>query len=119
LIRRNGELLKAEKTSLYGGSGNILLDHMLETDKGEFYNKGRLFSIITLPPGASIGYHVHTGEMECYHVLSGSAEYNDNNEEKTTISKGDTTVTLDGMGHSVENNTNCDGVFIALVLFTV
>ena len=31
----------------------------------------RMFSILTLIPGASIGYHVHEGETELFYFLEG------------------------------------------------
>lgn len=117
MIRRQGELKAEEKEVLQNGSGAVLFNYVLEQEKGEFFGKGRLFSVLTIKPGCSIGYHVHKGEMEVYYVLSGKAKLNDNGVE-TELRTGDTSITMDGEGHSVENDTDEDFVMLALILFT-
>ena len=115
-VRRKGELTTESKTGLRDGKGTIVIEHLMEADKGEFYGRGRLFALITVAPGNSVGYHVHEEDMECYYVLEGEGRYDDNGTE-TTIKEGDTTITLKGEGHALYNDGNKDLVVLALVLF--
>ena len=64
---------------------------------------GKFFSILTLEPGCSIGWHVHTGESETFYVIKGTAELNDNGVVRE-IKAGDCAHTASGEGHSL---TNC------------
>lgn len=117
MIKKKGEYNVTQKPNAQGGKGTVDFSYVLEEEKGELYGKGRLFAMITVKPGDSIGYHVHEGEMECYYILSGSAKYSDNGTE-LQVTAGDTTITADGEGHSIENTGDEDLVFAALILYT-
>lgn len=103
------------KENMRGGDGTVKITGLLT--KEELNEKGRLYGVIRLEPGCSIGYHVHEGESEIFHVLKGSALYNDNGTE-VTISVGDTTITKSGEGHSIKN-TSTDTVceVMALIVY--
>jgi len=101
--------------NMRGGNGSVKIENLLTPD--DLYNKGRLFARITLDPGASIGYHVHEGEMESYHIISGEAEYDDNGKETIILRAGDTAYTPNGEGHSVKSIGDVPLVFIALIVF--
>ena len=49
------------------------------------------------------------------YILSGEGEYDDNGEIRT-VKPGDVTYTSDGKGHSLENKSQNDLVFIALII---
>ncbi|MCL2427519.1 MAG: cupin domain-containing protein [Oscillospiraceae bacterium] len=100
--------------NMRGGDGSVKIENFLTKD--ELYNKGRLFAKITLEPGASIGYHVHEGEMESYYIISGTAKYDDNGKS-VMLNVGDTTLTLNGEGHSIKNVGDTTLEFIALIVF--
>ena len=68
-----------------------------------------------LPPGASGGMHVHTGETEVCYFLSGTGVVIDENGA-TPIGPGDVNIVPDGFGHSVENTGDVDLVYTALIL---
>lgn len=101
------------KNNSNGGNGSITLKYIL--DESERRDSCRLFAQVTVPPGSSIGYHQHIGESETYYIVSGSGEYNDNGEIYT-VSPGDRTFTDSGMWHGIENKSDIDLVFIALIL---
>ena len=81
----------------------------------ELKDKVGMFAEITLKPGCSLGYHVHSDNAEAYYILSGEGEYDDNGEIRT-VKPGDVTYTSDGKGHSLENKSQNDLVFIALII---
>lgn len=83
--------------------------------EAEMKNSSRLFGKVIVPPGCSLGYHMHEGEGEAYHILQGSALYNDNGTTYE-IHAGDTTFTASGSGHAIENIGDDDLIFIALIL---
>lgn len=103
------------KENMRGGDGTVKITGLLT--KEELNEKGRLYGVIRLEPGCSIGYHIHEGESEIFYVLTGSALYNDNGTE-VTVSAGDTTITKSGEGHSIKN-TSTDTVceVMALIVY--
>ena len=113
-IKRNGEYNVERRENMRGGEGAVQITSLVSND--DLCNKGRLFGKITLEPGCSIGYHIHESDCEIFHILSGSALYNDNGVE-TTVKAGDTTVTPAGSGHSIMNNTNEVCEMIALIVY--
>ena len=114
MIKRNGSYPTDNIEKMRGGDGVATIEHLLAPD--ELYGKGRLFAAITLPPGASIGSHVHDGEMEAFYVLDGTAEYGDGIETATLL-PGDTTLTLSGEGHTVRTVGDAPLKLLALILF--
>ena len=77
--------------------------------------KLRLFNILTLIPGASIGYHVHEGESEMFYFLEGNGRVQDD-DQFFDVSAGDSMATFSGHGHSVENTGNTNLVILAVIV---
>ena len=75
----------------------------------------RLFNILTLVPGASIGYHVHENEAELFYFLEGCGRVQDD-DAFYDISAGDAMLTPSGHGHSVENTGDHDLVILAAIV---
>ncbi len=96
-----------------GGEGQVMFRHLLE--KPDMHGKCNLYAEVTVYPGSSVGWHVHTGESETYYILSGTADYDDNGQ-KRRLSAGDVTHTKDGCGHSIRPAGNDALVFIAMIL---
>ena len=82
---------------------------------GDLPKNLRLFSMIRLEPGSSIGYHVHENETELFHFISGSGTVDDNGVA-ASVSAGDTMATPSGFGHSVTNDGKEDLVFLAVIV---
>lgn len=116
VIRRAVEMTREKIVSLRGGKGELEMTHILERGSDEFGGKGRMFSKLVLPPGASIGMHEHIGDAETYFVLSGEGTVDDNGV-KSFLKPGDMMVTFNGEKHCIENTGDSDLVFIALILF--
>ena len=97
----------------FGGKGKLTLDYLLDsTCCPESVN---MHAIATLEPGSVIGNHTHTGESECYYIISGKAEYNDDGYFRQ-LSAGDVTFTADGHSHSIKNIGSDNLVFVALII---
>ena len=97
----------------FGGNGSVVTTHVLDE---ELYNgQIKLYSMTTLKPGCSIGFHKHEGNTETYFILTGKGEYNDNGTI-TEVAANDTTFTADGEGHGLANIGTEDLVFMALIV---
>lgn len=116
MIRKHSQLCIQKNQNMRGGSGQIVLLHLLQHEQDELYGKGRLFSRMVLNPGCSVGFHVHENEMECYHILKGRPEYNDNGH-LVFLEEGDVTLTQSGEGHGISNPTGEPVELIALILY--
>ncbi|MFA9398671.1 MAG: cupin domain-containing protein [Clostridiaceae bacterium] len=112
MIKKKNEL-KSESKCIREGKGQAKLEHIIEGE--EFCGKGRLFAKMTIAPGNSVGYHKHVGDCEAYYILEGEGVLVENGEEKV-IKKGEVTYCKEGDSHSIENASDKDLVFIALVL---
>lgn len=115
MIKRANEHKHEVSENVFGGSGEIHFDRIIETPE-ELMGKGRVYSVCTLPTGSELGWHVHNGDCEFYHIISGSAEYSDNGRI-STLSAGDSSFTPSGEGHSIKNISPEPCVFIALIVY--
>lgn len=100
MIHYSDKMIPEQREHMRGGDGIATVTPALI--KGEYQSDLRMFSHITLPSGASIGYHVHQGEEELFYILTGTAEFNDNGTVHM-IKAGDATATCSGQGHSIRN----------------
>ena len=105
------EIEKVEHAA--GGKGYILKRKLLSAT--ELKDKVGMFAEITLKPGCSLGYHVHSDNAEAYYILSGEGEYDDNGT-KRMVKAGDKTFTPDNCGHGLKNTGTEDLVFMALII---
>ena len=113
MICRKGEHQEELRENARGGQGKVLIKHLFKEEQTK--NKTRLFSIATLDPGASLGYHIHENEMEYFYILKGSAKVDDNGTE-CMLYPGDTLFTDDGEGHYI---VACEGEpleYIAVII---
>lgn len=112
-IKENeGNVVRVEH--LKGGIGYVDMRHLMS--KEDLAGIGRLFTVMTLKPGHSVGNHLHEAEWEAYYFLSGSGLYDDNGTEFQT-SPGDFFLCKDGERHTLLNNGNVDLVFIAIIMY--
>lgn len=82
------------------GNGAIKLLRMFPEEQQPA--KCRLYTVMTIEKGCSIGWHTHDDETEIYYIMKGEAETNDNGTVRT-LKPGDLTLTGKGAGHSIEN----------------
>lgn len=114
MIRRKEEMKSYDRPEMKGGAGKAVLTDLL--DASEMMGKGRLFSIITLEPGCSIGSHMHEGEAEIFYILEGEATAHDNGAE-AILKAGDLLYTGDGDTHDVRNDGPSTMRLLALILY--
>ena len=115
MIRRQDEMIRDSKC-IRNGIGNTDMLQLLN-GPDEMYAKGRMFNVMTLAPGNSIGEHTHSGDNEIFYFLSGTGTYNDNGT-LVPIGPGDVAVCNDGELHSLVNDGSEPLVFIALILYS-
>ena len=99
-------------TNMRGGIGDVTLVHLQSGD--QLAPHCRLHAQITVPAGNSIGYHVHEGETEVFHFISGKGHVDDDHEI-VDIQSGDVVVTGPGHGHAVIADKGEDLVFDAVI----
>jgi len=114
MVRRGEEQQVTRNEQMRGGDGTVVLTRILDAD--ELYGKGRLFSVITLEPGTSIGPHTHEGEMECFYLMRGECVLDDNGTE-VVLHPGDTALTRHGERHSIANRGAETAELVALILY--
>ncbi len=116
MVRGSEEIKERRVQNAQGGDNEVIFYDWLLPDEAKGH--GRVFSKVVIPPGASIGYHEHSGEFEAYYVLSGEATVDDNGKE-VILKPGDMNLCKDGCGHSTKNNGTEDLVLMALIMNTL
>lgn len=115
MVKKASELSLTLEPNLKGGRDTVRVYNILEKD--ELCGAGRLFGISVIPPGGSIGYHMHTGDFEVYYFLEGSARVNDNGNI-CTLGPGDMMRCAEGESHGIENIGDTDLRYVAAILYT-
>ena len=87
-------------TNRFGGDGDVIINHYI--DEKLINVSIVMYAEVVLKPGCNLGYHQHSGNSETIVVLSGTAEYNDN-DKTMTLKPGDTVHCPDGEWHSIGN----------------
>lgn len=114
MMIRKDDMKVAKVDSLQGGIGSIKLTHI--TDAEGLCNKGRLFSLMELDPGCSIGSHTHKKDFEIYYILEGEGEVTDDGVVDKVF-PGDALITHEGHEHSLKNIGDSTLKFMALILY--
>lgn len=115
MVRRWDERTVTVRHRMYEGEGDVLVRAALSGPE-EMCGKGRLLSQLTVPPGSTIGYHVHQDEAETFIVLSGEGDFDDNGTV-ARLTPGDVLLTGAGEGHSVRNTGSEPLVILAIILY--
>lgn len=111
MITRNDQQKISIREYMRGGKEYVKMTAL----SNELPPNGRLFSMLRLIPGASIGYHVHENETELFYFLEGSGRVQDD-DQYFYINAGDSMATFSGHGHSVENTGDSDLVILAVII---
>ncbi|MDR3562561.1 MAG: cupin domain-containing protein [Negativicutes bacterium] len=82
----------------------------------QMHNKNRLFSRVCLKPGGINATHTHAGDFEVFYILSGRARVSDNGSMQE-LKPGDVLFTDAGESHSIENASDTDLEYIALITY--
>ena len=111
MITRSHQQAHSIREYMRGGKKHVQFTDL----SAQLPEKCRVFSILTLIPGASIGYHVHEGETELFYFLDGNGRVKDDDHEYD-VSAGDSMATFSGHGHGVENTGDTDLVLLACII---
>lgn len=101
MIKPASEMTVEVRENMRGGPGSVTIRHLFTPE--EFKASVRLCATCTIPPGAGIGRHEHTGEDEVYFVLRGSGLLDDG-VTQTRVSAGDAVLTGHGESHAIYND---------------
>ena len=115
MIRRAEECTIEYREHMRDGDGTVKLTSLIASS-AELNEKGRLFSVITLEPGCSIGYHIHDKDAELFYILKGTAEYNDNGRIET-VTAGDVTICPTGQSHGIANHSDEVVQLVAVIVY--
>ena len=111
MITRKDEQVHGVREYMRGGKKQVNMTEL----SAKLPGKMRLFSMLTLVPGASIGYHVHENETELFYFIEGYGRVRDDDREYD-VSEGDSMATFSGHGHAVENTGDVDLVILAAIV---
>ena len=114
MIKKKAQCAVEHKEHAFGAEGSIHICSLV-SGRSELNEKGRAFAHTTVDVGAGIGWHVHHGETEWFHILSGEGEFCDNGTW-LPVRAGDVTITPDGCGHALRNTGSTPLEFVALIL---
>ncbi|NLY36608.1 MAG: cupin domain-containing protein [Tissierellia bacterium] len=100
MIKRKEQMKIRIAEKVFGGEGKLQFLDLFE--KEETQGLTRIFSIVTLEEGCSIGPHTHRGEAEIYFLLEGAAQTLSDGQW-VDIKEGDGAFTPEGKEHAIRN----------------
>jgi mannose-6-phosphate isomerase-like protein (cupin superfamily) len=112
MIIAREDMKREQKEKMRDGEGIASFTHLVDCENEKNI---RMLSEISLPPGASIGYHQHNSETEYFLILSGKGTVNDNGTERP-VSAGDAIITGNGASHCIKNTGKEPLVFHAVIV---
>jgi mannose-6-phosphate isomerase-like protein (cupin superfamily) len=113
MIKRQSGIRREPMEKARGGVGVAIFDHILE--KTEMKANCRMFTKITLEPGASIGSHQHADEEDVYYIVRGLATVTDNGKT-CTMYPGEVMYTGSGESHSIANEGTEPLEFVSIIM---
>jgi quercetin dioxygenase-like cupin family protein len=113
MIIRVGEAKISEVKNPREGFGSMI--NVLYEKLSGYTGTIKMFSVIDLNKGSKVGYHLHDSDMEVYLMLDGKAVVCDNGIEDI-LNPGDLIITEKGQSHSIENRTDQNITFIAIII---
>ena len=99
MVKSETVMEREVRERMRGGTGTVEIRHVFRRDE---LGGVRLFARLRLPPGASIGHHVHDAEEEVFYILAGRGLVTEDGVA-TEVGPGDAVLTGGGGGHALEN----------------
>jgi mannose-6-phosphate isomerase-like protein (cupin superfamily) len=98
MVKPGSAMEREVRERMRGGTGSVEILHVFRQD--ELGGAARLFARLRLPPGSSIGYHVHDAEEEVFYILSGRGVVTEGGVA-ADVGPGDAVLTGGGAGHAL------------------
>lgn len=113
MVIKANQMQTEHREKMRGGEGTV---NLLGAVPPEFLpQKCRLFSVVTLDKGCSIGRHTHEGETEFFYVLQGQGVLDDNGTI-TALNQGDCSICRSGEYHGIANEKDTPLKFVAAII---
>lgn len=112
MIRAKTERVSEERHQMRGGEGTVTITHYCQAEE---MKNCRILAEMTVPPGAGVGTHEHTGETEYYLIMEGSGIVNDNGTE-SRVAAGDVVITGGGATHAIRNDGSVPLRLVAVII---
>ena len=112
MIIKAKDMEKTERVAMKGGEKSVICQEVVSP---EFLLHSRLFSVLTLVPGSSIGSHVHSKEVEYYYILEGEGIVTEKDGDKS-VKAGDVVITGWDNSHAIRNSGTKNLKFLAVIL---
>jgi len=100
MVKPGSAMEREIREHMRGGAGSVEVLHVFRA--AELGGGARLFARLRLPPGSSIGHHVHDAEEEVFYILAGRGVVTESGVA-TAVGPGDAVLTGGGAGHALEN----------------
>ena len=113
MITRLKDIQPTSTEHARGGNGTMLGYEL--ADASQLKGKAKMFKLLELEPGSSIGPHSHIDDFEIYFILDGEGVVDEGNGP-VPVSCGDTIYTADGQAHSIACAGSQTLRFIACVI---
>ena len=112
MIKRREAMEQTVRENLRGGRGALTFTHVFS---GEELDKTRMFAVVTVQPGDSIGVHPHDQEGEVYLILEGAATVTEDGVDYI-LQAGDAEYCTGGHTHGLLNHTDAPMTMLAVVI---
>lgn len=103
---------EAEKRPVIAHHGQGTIDFVRPFSATDFQSSLNFIDYVEIPPGHSIGNHLHANDEEIYFIVAGSGQMTVNSTSQL-VRAGDIIVNRVGWSHGIENNS--DGILKILV----
>lgn len=111
MIIKSKDMPVSVKEHLQGGSGSV--ECTVVVPRSSMIH-ARLFNLLRLCKGDSIGVHEHHDEVEYYYILKGEGIVSGPNGDEVA-NVGDVVITGWGASHAIRNDGDEDLVFLAVI----
>jgi len=108
-------LIKLDKKEAAGGKGTLVGAYAFTRDKATKDQAIKEVSWLTLQPGDSIGYHLHTSNEDTYIIVSGQGSFKDKDGKEVPVKAGDVTIVRRGESHGLSNTGSVPLVFVDVI----
>ena len=117
-VYKKSDLTEWNRENAAGGKGPLFGRFAFTRHQTAAQDAFREIGWLTLPPGASIGRHNHTGNEDAYIIVSGKGLFTDSSGRQTEVGAGDITIARPGQSHALKNTGQEPLVFLDLIAET-